>query len=219
MELIKNNYRIFGRTRGRSINKYKISQYEKLINSFKITKLELNTNYILDIGTGYGETSLYFALRYKKYTIISCEKYINGNLNLMRKALSDNIKNINLFPADVNKLLDINHKNEYFNIVSIFFPDPWPKKKHYKRRLFNNDFLFKLHKYMKKDAIIYISTDSQSYNFQIIKTVYFARDLFKWVNQEETHLSIKDYLNIETKFYKKAIFVGKKPSLFILKKI
>ena len=72
---------------------------------------------------------------------------------------------------------------------------------------------------MQSNAKLYVISDSQSYIRHILKSINQTKDLFFWVNQSSIYLSLKDYFNIETKFYKKAIFQGKKPSLFILKKI
>ncbi len=219
MNLKKFHNRLFGRKKGRSKKKINLDIYNELIENYKFTNLESNKRYILDIGTGYGETSIYLAKHYKKINIISCEKYINGNLSLLSKIKNNKIKNILIYPGNVNDILDTNKKNKYFDKVWIFFPDPWPKKKHFKRRLISDDFLKKLHMFIKRDGEIYIATDSTSYSRSIISTIYKNKNIFHWHNQKEPHLSIKDYFNLETKYYKKAIISERKPSLFILRKI
>ncbi len=213
------NNRLYGRTRGRNNKKIKTSDYLKLIEKYKFTKLESNKNYILDIGTGYGETSIFLANKYPDSNIISCDKYIDGNLKLLKEIQSQNIKNINIHPSNVHEILDQNYQNKYFNLVWIFFPDPWPKKKHFKRRLVTSSFLKKIHPFVKKNGQVCIITDSTSYIKFIIKNLYDSKKIFKWNNQNSTHLNLKDYYDLETKFYKKAIISGRKPVLFILKKI
>ena len=93
------------------------------------------------------------------------------------------------------------------------------KKKHNKRRIISDNFLQQIYFYLKRDAKLYIATDSISYMKTIFKCLYNQKNIYEWVNQEEIHLGIKYHLNIETKFYKKAIIKGKNPTLFILKKI
>ena len=100
-----------------------------------------------------------------------------------------------------------------------FFPDPWPKNRHAKRRLITSDFLIKLHKILKESGNIYIATDSTIYIRFILNSIYKCKKYFNWVNQSEINLSIKDYFDIETKYYKKAINSQRKPSLFILRKL
>ena len=210
--------RLFGRTRGRN-KKINIQNYKKLIDKYKLTNMSSKKNYILDIGTGYGETSIYLSNKYKKKSIISCEKYIDGNLNLINNIENNKIENIYIHPGNVHEILDKIEKKNYFDLVWIFFPDPWPKKKHHKRRLINKNFLSKVYFYIKENGKILIVTDSNSYSRSILKSIYESKKMYHWLNQNSLYLSIKNYYDLETKFYKKAIFYGRKPSLFILKKI
>jgi tRNA G46 methylase TrmB len=72
---------------------------------------------------------------------------------------------------------------------------------------------------MKENSEIYIATDSAIYVRFILNSIYNCKDYFLWVNQSKINLSIKDYFNIETKYYKKAINSQRKPCLFILRKL
>ncbi len=219
MEIEKHKYRLFGRSRGRNKKNNDIKIYLKDIEEFKISKLSKNKKYILDIGTGYGETSIFLSNEYKNHTVIACEKYVNGNINLISSIRKKNINNIFIYNGNVNEFLDENKIDNYFDYVFIFFPDPWPKKKHRKRRLLSKIFLKKIYKYINPGGKIYIATDSPSYFLDIVMNIYILRKVYEWYNSKETNLSIKDYFDIETKFYKKAIICGINPSLFILKKI
>ena len=219
MNINKFKNRLFGRTRGRSKKKINIEDYYSLLNKYKIIKLDNNENYILDVGTGYGESSIYLAQNYPSFITIACEKYIDGNLNLIKKIENKEIKNIRIHPGNVYEILEKNQNIEFFKKVWIAFPDPWPKKKHFKRRLISNQFLREIYSYIKKDGELFIVTDSISYKRAILKVLFESQKYFQWVNQQKVHLSPKDYFNFETKFYKKAIIFERKPSLFILKKI
>ena len=219
--MLSNNYskRLFGRTRGRSKKKINLKTYYEVLDKYKFHNCNEKLDYILDIGSGYGETTLYLAKKYISKKIISCDKFINGNYNLLKNIENNNLNNVFLHTGNVNEILDKNEKQEYFNLIWIFFPDPWPKKKHFKRRLINNLFLIKIYNFLKKDGKIIIATDSISYSRSILNTIFEIKNLYKWSNQRSLYLSTKDYFDIETKFYKKAINCGKKPSLFILEKI
>ncbi len=211
--------RLFGRTRGRSKKKIDIKNYRSKLEKYKIPKFDKNINYILDIGTGYGETSIYLSKYFPNSIIISCEKYIDGNLNLLKKIDTNRIKNIFLHPGNVLEIFDKNIKQQYFGKVWIFFPDPWPKKKHFKRRLINVDFLKTIYPFIKNHGQISIVTDSTSYYRFIIKTIFNSKKQYIWKNQHTSHLNFKDYYSFETKYYKKAIISSRKPSLLILEKI
>jgi len=216
---VKHNNKLFGRTRGRSSKKTSLAQYLKIIKKYKIQEFNENSNYILDIGTGYGETSIYLSKKNKDKNIISCEKYIDGNLNLIKKIELENITNIKIHPGNVYEILNKLGNKKCFDSIWIFFPDPWPKKKHFKRRLITFNFLKKLHNYLKSRGKIYIVTDSPSYTKQILNSIYQASVFYNWTNQNEAHFILKDYFDFETKFYKKAIISGRQPILLILKKI
>ena len=213
-----NTNRLFGRTRGRSKKKINLKNYYDLVEKYKFKKCNQELDYILDIGTGYGETSIFLAKQFPDTVIISCEKYIDGNIILIKNIEKNNIHNIRLHDGNVYNILEITNK-KYFRLVWIFFPDPWPKNRHSKRRLITYDFLIKLHKILKDNSEIYIATDSVIYVRFILNSIYKCKDYFLWVNQSEINLSIKDYFDIETKYYKKAINSQRKPSLFILRKL
>ncbi len=217
----KDNYknRLYGRTKGRSKKKININYYNELLSKFKFREFNQKKNYILDIGTGYGETTIYLSNKFLNKTVIACEKYINGNLNLFKEIKYRGIKNIELYPGNINDILQTSNKKKYFDMVWIFFPDPWPKKRHFKRRLVNEEFLKRIYHFMNLKSRIYIVTDSVSYTYSIIKDIYKAKNHYKWINQNLLYLSLKDYYNLETKYYKKAIISGKKPSILILEKI
>ena len=210
--------RLFGRTRGRSKKKIDLKKYHQTVANYKFQNFDKNLEYILDIGTGYGETSIFLAKKFINKVVISCEKYIDGNITLLKNIEKNNIKNIQLHNGNVYDVLESTNK-QYFKLVWIFFPDPWPKNRHAKRRLVTSDFLVKLHKNMKENSEIYIATDSVIYVRFILNSIYRCKDYFIWVNQSKINLGIKDYFDIETKYYKKAINSQRKPSLFILRKL
>ena len=218
--MLSSNYsnRLFGRTRGRSKKKINLNNYYETVDKYKFQNFNEETEYILDIGTGYGETSIFLAKLFPDKVIISCEKYIDGNVILLKNIENNMIKNILLHNGNVYDVLESENK-KYFKLIWIFFPDPWPKNRHAKRRLVTSDFLLKLHKKMKENSEIYIATDSVIYVRFILNSIYKCKDYFLWVNQSKINLGIKDYFDIETKYYKKAIKSQRKPSLFILRKL
>jgi len=218
--MFSSNYtnRLFGRTRGRSKKKIDLKQFYQTVAKYKFLNCDEKTNYILDIGTGYGETSIFLANQFLDKVVISCEKYIDGNIILLKNIEKNNIKNIRLHNGNVYDVLDSTNI-ECFSLVWIFFPDPWPKNRHAKRRLITSDFLIKLHNILKDNSEIHIATDSTIYVRFILNSIYNCKDYFVWLNQSKMNLHIKDYNDIETKYYKKAINSQRKPSLFILRKL
>ena len=218
--MLSKNYgnRLFGRTRGRSKKKINLKKYHQTVAKYQFQNCDEKINYILDIGTGYGETSIFLANKFLDKVVISCEKYIDGNIILLKNIEKNEIKNILLHNGNVYDILESIHR-KCFDLVWIFFPDPWPKNRHAKRRLITSNFLIKLHNTLKESSEIYIATDSIIYVRFILNSIYNCKDYFAWLNQSEMNLHIKDYFDIETKYYKKAINSQRKPSLFILRKL
>ena len=218
--MLNSNYknRLYGRTRGRSKKKINLKKYYETLNKYKFKNFNQKLEYILDIGTGHGETSLFLAKQYSEKVIISCEKYIDGNITLLKNIKQNKINNIQLHNGNVYDVLESTNK-KCFELIWIFFPDPWPKNRHAKRRLITSAFLIKLHKILKEKSEIHIATDSTVYVRFILNSIYNCKEYFVWLNQSKMNLHIKDYFNIETKYYKKAIKSQRKPSLFILRKL
>ena len=99
----------------------------------------------------------------------------------------------------------------------VLFPDPWPKKRHNKRRLINESFFKKIKEFLKDDAIIHIVSDSKLYISEILNCAYQVKNDFKWINQNK---EAWDYANLplpKTKYFKKAVEKGLNP--FYLKLI
>jgi tRNA (guanine-N7-)-methyltransferase len=218
--MFSSNYKnqLFGRTRGRSKKKINLKNYCETVEKYKFQNFNKKSKYILDIGTGYGETSIFLAKQFPEKVIISCEKYIDGNIILLKNIEKNKIKNVQLHNGNVYDVLESAHR-KCFDLVWIFFPDPWPKNRHAKRRLITSDFLIKLYKNLKENSEIHIATDSTIYIRFILNSIYNCKKYLIWLNQSEMNLHIKDYFDIETKYYKKAIKSQRKPSLFILRKL
>mgnify|MGYP001303669982 CR=1 FL=1 len=210
--------RIYGRTRGRSKNKINFEKYFEEVKNYNFIDINHEEKNILDIGTGNGETSIYLANKYKSSKIYTCDKYINGNINLIKKIKAQKINNIFIHHGSVWEILQKLEKKNYFEAVWVFFPDPWPKKKHNKRKLLNVNFFENIKHFLKPGAKIEITTDSIQYVQQILRCIYIIKDQYYWENQFNFYQNYADYQLPETKYYKKAIFTGNQPFFFKLKK-
>ena len=207
-------YRLYGRTKGRKNNK----------NNDAFLKIKLinidDKNYnILDIGSGFGESTIKIAKKNKKKIVICCDKYIDGLNNIFNNAQKELLDNIYIYRGNVHKMLDEYCINNSISEVWILFPDPWPKKKHFKRRLIDKFFFNKLKTYLKHDATINIASDSQSYNSQILRTINQVKTDFLWVNQSKSEWEYDTNTLPETKYYKKALKNGLKPFYVKLEKL
>ena len=200
-------YRLYGRSKGRGKN----SKISRDAEKIKIKKIDPSKYNIIDIGVGYGESTLEIAKIDTKKNIIACEKYIDGINKIAEKNLKSNLSNISIFHGNFHQFLDEYCLNNSISEIWILFPDPWPKKRHHKRRLINISFFKKIKEYLCDNATIHIASDSKSYISSILLSVYEVRKDYKWTNQEKDGW---DYINLplpQTKYLKKAQENGHNP--------
>ncbi|MDR3128624.1 MAG: hypothetical protein LBT99_04830, partial [Bifidobacteriaceae bacterium] len=91
---------------------------------------------ILEIGSGQGKTIVQAAISEPETLFIGSEVYLAGLAHTVYSAHMQSLDNCKLYNGDVNNLLQIVPDN-FFQDIWYFFPDPWPKRKHHKRRLIN----------------------------------------------------------------------------------
>jgi tRNA (guanine-N7-)-methyltransferase len=207
------SYRMYGRSKGRGKNN-EITNDAISIKLKKIDPLKYN---IIDIGAGYGESTLAISKNYSSKQVIACEKFIDGINKIAEKSHHHSLNNITIFHGNVHQLLDEYCPHNSISEIWILFPDPWPKKRHFKRRLININFFKKIRDFLKKDATIHIASDSKLYISDILLTIHQVKKEFKWMNQNKDEW---DYLNTtlpETKYFQKALKNGLNP--FYLKLI
>ena len=104
---------------------------------------------ILEIGIGMGENIIYLSKKNTKKIIIGVDPFKNGIVNVSDYCINNNIKNIYLYPYVFQKFIN-KFKKLRFDIIYVLFPDPWPKKRHKKRRIINDEFLRKMFMILKK---------------------------------------------------------------------
>ena len=123
---------------------------------------------VLDIGTGMGDSTLSLAKRFPENDYLAVEVHLPGVGSLIHKVHKANINNIRIINQDIQDVLDYQLAGKSIDIIFIFFPDPWHKKRHHKRRLINTDFLKKLITVLKLHGRLFIATDWLDYAEQII---------------------------------------------------
>ena len=185
----------FGRVKSRKISKIKQHNFKYFQKKNNINKLNLKKKLILEIGIGMGENLIYLSKKNTKTNIIGVDPFMNGMVNVSDYSINKNIKNIYLYPFVFQKFFK-KFKKLRFNEIYVLFPDPWPKKRHQKRRLVNIDFLKKIFKILKKNGKFIFSTDNISY-FENVKTIL--------KNTLKIKIKIiKRVITIKTKYYLKA---------------
>ena len=173
-------------------------------------KFFVNENPIwLEIGFGSGEHLFYQAQNNPNVNFIGCEPYINGVATLLGKLHNQNLKNVIIYPGDIRDLMDV-LAEQTLERVFLLYPDPWPKKRHHKRRFVSKEFLNPLFPLIKTGGKLYLATDIGDYVRQTLLSIE-AYDTILWTAEgpENWRTPWKNWF--VTRYEKKAIAAGRCP--------
>jgi len=208
----------FSRKKSRSYSVEQADLMEKHYPSVRIddevTNLESliggNKTINLEIGFGAGEHLLHQAKLNPNEVFIGAEVFMNGVASCFQQAYRNKISNIIFYDGDSRVLLSKMPK-KYISKIYLLFADPWPKKRHHKRRIFNLETLGLFHKVLKDDGLIRVATDHPDY-YEWMEEICSEQNLFNvsFVPQPEDH--------IITRFQQKALNEGRQSRFIHLKK-
>jgi len=150
------------------------SAYENLYSKYRADPgrlTSLKRPFGLEIGFGMGAQFVEWACSVPDdWHLIGVELYKPGIGAMLSKADKLGLSNLSFIDQPIQAFLgDI--ASEGIDEVRIFFPDPWPKKKHAKRRLINTEFVGELSKKMAKGASLTIATDWEQYALEITSII------------------------------------------------
>ena len=132
---------------------------------------------IMEIGFGMGEATAIIAKNHTNNGYIAIDVHPPGIGKLLARIVENDLTNLKVIEEDVHVVLQHMIANESLDGIHLFFPDPWPKKKHNKRRIVNEGFLALIHPKIKKGGFIHIETDWVPYAVNI-QEVFAGSTLF-----------------------------------------
>ena len=132
---------------------------------------------IMEIGFGMGEATAIIAKNHPDNAYIAVDVHPPGIGKLLSRIDEDKLANVKVIEDDVHVVLEHMFADHCLDGIHLFFPDPWPKKKHHKRRIVNDGFLQLIHLKLKKGGFIHIATDWVPYATSI-QEVFSNSDLF-----------------------------------------
>ena len=192
------------RLRYDSLAIHKLDSSSYLIKNFPFA---LTADMVLEIGMGKGEMITQLAQKYPHKFFLGLEKYPTVAAKALSKALDLNLKNFKIINRDAKDLTTL--FTGQVDVIWLTFSDPWPKKRHAKRRLTHEQFLKQYQKLLTKHGLIKLKTDNDDFfrwsQASILefggKIVYSTRDL---------HHDSKNVNNIMTEYEHKWSNHGKK---------
>jgi len=118
---------------------------------------------VLEIGFGMGETTAQIAAADPETDFLGVEVYTAGCGALLRRIADHNLTNLRIIQHDAMEVVRDMIQASTLDRIQIFFPDPWPKARHHKRRLIRPDFVEELAIRLKPGGILHCATDWAPY--------------------------------------------------------
>ncbi len=221
----------YGRFRGKTI---RASQHDYLENDLEPlspgpigwdvnpdrTQIDLNSYFgdrpiWLEIGFGGGEHLVHMAAENPQVGIVGCEPFVNGVAMLLGKIRKAEVSNLAVHPGDVRDLFDV-LPDGILQKVFLNYPDPWPKKRHHRRRFVTQEHLAPLFRCMAAGAELRVATDIKDYVRQTLEEVPQAG--FEWLAEgpQDWRDPWSDWLS--TRYEQKALREGRTPHYLTFRK-
>ena len=159
---------------------------------------------ILEIGFGMGDSTVEIALTHPENDYLALEVHTPGVGNLLKLIAAQQLSNIRIIQHDAVEVLRDMLGKATLDGVHIFFPDPWHKARHNKRRLIQAPFIAQLVQKLKPGGYLHVATDWQNYAEQIL-TVLSAETLLE--NTVENYALRPAYRPL-TKFEQRGLRLG-----------
>ena len=169
----------------------------------------------LEVGFGGGEHLVHQAAANPDVGLIGCEPYINGVAMLLAKIRDAGVDNLRVHPGDARDLFDVLPEAS-LSRVFLLYPDPWPKKRHHRRRFVTQEHLEPLARVMTPGAILRVATDIPDYVRQTLQEVPKAG--FDWLAERprDWRAPWGDWLS--TRYEQKALREGRVPHYLTFRK-
>ena len=141
----------------------------------------------LEIGFGSGEHLLWQAEHHPTIGFIGCEPFINGVSSLLGQIEASGIKTIRIHDGDAREVLDW-LPDASLGRVFLLFPDPWPKKRHQKRRLLTAETVGQLARVLKPGGAFRFASDDGDYAGEALRLT-LANGAFAWTAERAGRLA------------------------------
>lgn len=163
---------------------------------------------VMEIGFGMGESTITMALENPDWNILGVEVYRAGVGSLLDRIEKSALRNIRIVEYDAVDVIDNMIADGSLDAVHIFFPDPWPKKRHHKRRLIQTEFINRLTPKIKTSGIVHMATDWPEYAEQMLAVCGNHPDLQNQAQQGASGFCPRPQWRPQTKFESRGLRLG-----------
>ncbi|KPB01926.1 tRNA (guanosine(46)-N7)-methyltransferase TrmB [Ahrensia marina] len=213
----------FGRRRGKPMKPRQSGQYHAQLPKLRIAIDEYQApaslselfghkpeKIRLEIGFGGGEHLVHEASRFPDIGFVGVEPFVNSMAKFLANASEEGLENLRVYDDDATQLLDWMPANS-IDGIDLLYPDPWPKKKHWKRRFVNQQNLTRFARVMKPGSLFRFASDIDTYVNWTLKHCDEHPD-FEWVAQaaDDWHAPYEAWPG--TRYEAKAFREGRTPA-------
>lgn len=171
----------------------------------------------LEIGFGSGEHLLWQAERHRDVGFIGCEPFINGVASLLGEVERSGVETVLIHDGDARDVLAWLPAHS-IGRVFILFPDPWPKKRHAKRRLLSSGTVEQLARVLAPGSELRFGTDHGDYAGEALRAL-LAGGQFAWTAEGPKDWRIRPADWPETRYERKALREGRKPAYLSFRRL
>ena len=219
----------FGRRKGHKLRNHQTELVETLLPRLALHIAEpcdVNLNSLfevavqdvrLEIGFGGGEHLIAEARVHPAIGFIGCEPYVNGMAKILAQIEAQNISNIRLFAGDAAELLVWLPASSLARI-DLIHPDPWPKKRHWKRRFVQDVTIAAMARLLKPGGEFRFVSDIDSYCAWALAHLLRARD-FLWMAERADDWRLPWANYTMTRYGRKADREGRKAAYLIFRRL
>ena len=160
----------------------------------------------LEIGFGMGKSLADMAEAAPEQDFIGVEVKLPGVGALLKEVESRGLENVRVYSIDANDVIDLCLPDACLDRVMVFFPDPWHKKKHHKRRLIQPEFVQRIRHKLRVGGILHLATDWENYAEHMLEVMSASEGFAN--TQEQGGYSPKPDDRPITKFEKRGENLG-----------
>ncbi len=160
---------------------------------------------VFEIGFGMGDSLSAMALQHPDRDYIGIDVHPPGIGTLLREIRDSNITNLRVMQGDAVQVLENCFTDNILDRIQIFFPDPWHKKRHHKRRMIQPPFVEVLAQKLKMGGVLHLATDWEKYAEQMME-VMSASPRFR--NLAGAGCFALEHERVETKFERRGRRLG-----------
>jgi len=179
--------RLYGRSRGKALRAGQQRLLTEALPVFSIAPETLTEGHAfaapvrevwLEIGFGAGEHLIEQAKANPDVGIIGCEPFLNGVAAALAGLKRERLSNVRLRRGDAQAVIEA-APDAFFSRVFVLYPDPWPKRRHHKRRVIGAAMIEALARVMRSDAELRFATDIDDYAGWTLAR-FLASPQFRW---------------------------------------